>query len=130
LRPTLDSATSFKTAAQQVRASLIDSLYYGSYPYHMIANHLFPETMNSRPANKYLFLNVETTGQKYPVPGGFATEISPSPVSEMGSNPGMFITGIIDKSVGAILLRCLYNPRFYSDTAVGQFMSKVLAKLQ
>jgi hypothetical protein len=129
LRAKLGAATSFKVAAEEVRSSLADSLYYGPLPYYVITEHLFSEKADSRPPHKYLFLNVETVGQRYPVPGGFATEISPSPISDMGSNPGMFISIITDRSTHSMILRCLYNPRFYADRAVEQFMTEVLAKL-
>ncbi len=130
LRPSLSTRASFKEVADAVRMSLIEALHYGSLPYNLIGERLFPEEIGRRPANKFLYLNMGKLGKEYPVPGGAVTEMLLDVDRDMGTDPGMFITYLADQATGSARLRCTYGALFYAAKDVDQFMTEVLANLQ
>jgi hypothetical protein len=119
---------SFPELATATRRSAALALKYGSLPFGLITEHLFPVERTRRPGHRYLFLNIQQEGQTYAVPGGTARLVSISRPDET-FNPGLMVDCGVDDTAGTMVLRCAYGSRFYTDPAVDSFMSEVAARL-
>ena len=119
---------SFPELATATRRSAALALKYGSLPFGLITERLFPVERTRRPSRRYLFLNFQQEDQTYAVPGGTAKLVSIARPDEV-FNPGLMVDCGVDDTAGTMVLRCAYGSRFYTDPAVDAVMSEVAARL-
>jgi Condensation domain len=119
---------SFADLAVATRQATTAALRYGSLPFGLISERLFPEERTRRPEREYMFLNMLEAGRTYPIPGGTATVESSFRPDDI-YNPGISVNCTVDESAQTILLSCAYGSRFYSDETVDAFMSEVVSQL-
>ena len=119
---------SFPELATATRSAAALALKYGSLPFGLITERLFPVERTRRPSRRYLFLNFQQEDQTYAVPGGTAKLVSIARPDEV-FNPGLMVDCGVDDTAGTMVLRCAYGSRFYTDPAVDAVMSEVAARL-
>jgi Condensation domain len=128
LRVVTARQASFPELATATRSAAALALKYGSLPYGLISERLFPAERSRRPSQRYLFLNIQPEGQVYAVPGGTARLVSISRPDEV-FNPGLMVDCGVDDTAGTMVLRCAYRSAFYTERTVDAFMSEVAARL-